>query len=61
MKAIIIGAGRGSRLQDRTERVPKTLVEVMGRPMLDFILDALAEGGIARRDVVFIAGYARSG
>src|ERR1051325_9023732 len=58
MKAIIIGAGRGSRLQDRTECVPKTLVEVMGRPMLDFILDALAEGGIARRDVVFIAGYA---
>jgi choline kinase len=58
MKAIIIGAGRGSRLGPRTERIPKTLVEVMGRPMLDFILDALEEGGIARKDVIFIAGYA---
>ncbi|HVW24167.1 MAG TPA: NTP transferase domain-containing protein [Polyangiaceae bacterium] len=60
MKAIIIGAGRGSRLGPRTERVPKTLVEVMGRPMLDFILDALVEGGVARKDIVFIAGYAEA-
>jgi choline kinase len=58
MKAIIIGAGRGSRLGPRTDHVPKTLVEVMGRPMLDFILEALAAGGFARKDVVFIAGYA---
>ncbi len=58
MKAIIIGAGRGSRLQHRTDEIPKTLVEVMGRPMLDFVLDALIDGGIARKDIVFIAGYA---
>lgn len=60
MKAIIIGAGRGSRLGPRTQDVPKTLVEVMGRPMLDFILDALDEGGFTRRDVVFISGYAEN-
>lgn len=58
MKAIIIGAGRGSRLQDHTTAVPKTLVEVMGRPMLDFILDALHAAGFARKDIVFISGYA---
>jgi L-glutamine-phosphate cytidylyltransferase len=58
MRAIIIGAGRGSRLQHQTEEVPKTLVEVMGRPMLDWVLDALAAGGITRRDVVFVCGYA---
>jgi choline kinase len=58
MKAIIIGAGRGSRLGPETDTIPKTLVHVMGRPMLDFILDALGEGGIPRKDVVFIAGYA---
>lgn len=57
MRAIVIGAGRGSRLQDLTDEVPKTLVEVMGRPMLDWILDALAEAGFARRDVVFVCGY----
>jgi choline kinase len=58
MKAVIIGAGRGSRLGEKTDHVPKTLVEVMGRPILDFILDALAEGGFRRKDVVFISGYA---
>lgn len=58
MRAVIIGAGRGSRLQHRTSEVPKTLVEVMGRPMLDWILEALEQGGIRRRDIVFICGYA---
>jgi L-glutamine-phosphate cytidylyltransferase len=58
MKAVIIGAGRGSRLGPKTEAIPKTLVEVMGRPMLDWILEALTESGIRRRDVVFICGYA---
>ncbi len=58
MRAVIIGAGRGSRLGAETERLPKTLVEVMGRPMLDWILDALAAGGFRRSDVVFVCGYA---
>ena len=57
MKAIIIGAGRGSRLEHLTNEVPKTLVEVMGRPMLDQILDALAYAGFAQKDIVFICGY----
>ncbi len=58
MKAVIIGAGRGSRLGDRTDHVPKTLVEVVGRPMLDHILDALGAAGFTRKDIVFVCGYA---
>ena len=57
MKAVIIGAGRGSRLRHLTEEIPKTLVPVLGRPMLDGILEALEYGGFSRRDVVFICGY----
>ena len=57
MKAIVIGAGRGSRLKHLTEEIPKTLVPIVGRPMLDHVLDALAAGGFARKDVVFICGY----
>lgn len=57
MRPILIGAGRGSRLQHKTEEIPKTLVEVMGRPMLEWILDALKEGGFAKKDVVFVCGY----
>lgn len=58
MRAIIIGAGRGSRLEHLTEEVPKTMVEVCGRPMLDHILDALAFAGFPHDRVVFISGYA---
>ena len=57
MKAIVIGAGRGSRLRHLTEEIPKTLVPILGRPMLDSILDALAAGGFRRSDVIFICGY----
>ena len=58
MRAIIIGAGRGSRLGRNTDEIPKTLVPVMGRPMLDWILEALASAGFARKDIVFVCGYA---
>jgi len=57
MKAVIIGAGRGSRLQHLTDEIPKTLVPVLGRPMLESILSALDAGGLRPPDVVFICGY----
>jgi choline kinase len=57
VKAIIIGAGRGSRLRHLTDEIPKTLVPILGRPMLDGILEALAAGGLVPPDVVFICGY----
>ncbi len=57
MKGIIIGAGRGSRLRHLTEEIPKTLVPILGRPMLDGILEALAAGGLRPPEVVFIRGY----
>ncbi|APR87651.1 Putative sugar nucleotidyltransferase [Minicystis rosea] len=57
MKAIIIGAGRGSRLRHLTEEIPKTLVPILGRPMLDGILEALAAGGLRPPQVVFVCGY----
>jgi len=57
MRPIVIGAGRGSRLGPNTDEIPKTLVPVMGRPMLEWILEALAEAGFARKDVVYVCGY----
>ena len=58
MRPIIIGAGRGMRLGHETNEVPKTMVKVMGRPMLEWVLEALAEAGFQKHDVVFICGYA---
>jgi L-glutamine-phosphate cytidylyltransferase len=57
MRPVLIGAGRGSRLEHRTDEIPKSLVEVMGRPMLDWILEALGEAGFVPRDIVFVCGY----
>jgi choline kinase len=57
MRPIVIGAGRGSRLRHRTDELPKTLVPVMGRPMLDWIVEALGAAGFAKKDVVFVCGY----
>ena len=58
MKAIIIGAGRGQRLGKLTDAIPKTLVPILGRPMLEHVLDALDAGDLARdEDVVFVCGY----
>jgi choline kinase len=57
MRPIVIGAGRGSRLGPETDDIPKALVPVMGRPMLEWILEAFAAAGFRRRDVVFICGY----
>ena len=57
MRPIVIGAGRGSRLGPETAEIPKALVPVVGRPMLEWILEALAAAGFARKDVIYICGY----
>jgi choline kinase len=57
MRPIVIGAGRGSRLGSETDEIPKALVPVVGRPMLEWILEALGAAGFARKDVVYICGY----
>jgi choline kinase len=57
MRPIVIGAGRGSRLGPNTDDIPKALLPVMGRPMIEWILEALRAAGFARNDVVFVCGY----
>lgn len=45
MKAIVLCAGFGSRLAPLTDRVPKPLVPVANRPVLDLVLDRLLMAG----------------
>ena len=55
MRAIIIGAGRGSRLMPTTADTPKCFAEVAGQRMLDWAVDAFCQNGI--KDITFIGGY----
>ncbi|MCH7987854.1 MAG: phosphocholine cytidylyltransferase family protein [Planctomycetes bacterium] len=55
MRAIIIGAGRGSRLMPTTADSPKCFAEVGEMRILDWTLKAFADNGID--DIVFIGGY----
>ena len=41
MDAIILAAGKGTRLRPHTEKTPKPLLPVQGRPILDWIVGAL--------------------
>ena len=46
-RAMVLAAGRGERMRPLTERLPKPLIEVRGKAMLDWALDHLAAAGIA--------------
>jgi NDP-sugar pyrophosphorylase family protein len=45
-RAMVLAAGRGTRLAPLTDRLPKPLMPVAGRPLLAHILDFLRAGGI---------------
>ena len=55
MKAVIPLAGKGTRLRPHTHLIPKPLVRVAGKPVLDYILDDLLEAGVD--EVIFVVGH----
>lgn len=57
MKAIILAAGRGSRLGSLTSHQPKCLTQVRGKSLLSRAVSNLREAGI--EDIALVTGYRR--
>ena len=53
--AVIMAAGRGRRLAPLTQRRPKPMLPVVDRPVLEYVIEAVADAGID--DIVLVVGY----
>jgi len=53
MKAALIAAGLGERLRDAGVELPKPLVPIAGKPLLDRVLEAVAAAGIGELACIF--------
>lgn len=54
--AIVLAAGRGTRLHKLTDSIPKGMVPLLGKPLLHWSSDALRSAGI--KQVTYVGGYA---
>lgn len=55
MKAVILAAGKGTRMKELTNEIPKPMLRVHGKPILEHILDGLRSAGI--REIFIVTGY----
>ena len=53
--ALLLAAGSGNRLQPLTDSIPKCLIEINGRPILERLIDNLCDNGFKR--LVIVVGY----
>src|SRR5271157_1319914 len=55
MKAVILAAGKGTRMGQLTEQLPKPMLRVQGKPILEHILEGLLQAGV--RDFFIVIGF----
>ena len=55
MKALILAAGRGSRLGNLTNEIPKCLVKLHGKHLIEWQINSLFSGGIT--EIGIVTGY----
>jgi NDP-sugar pyrophosphorylase family protein len=51
-KAVILAAGKGTRMGDLTQEIPKPMLSVQGRPILEHLVEGLKEVGICQFHLV---------
>ncbi len=55
VKAIILAAGKGTRMRELTQELPKPMLRVQGKPILEHIVEGLISTGI--REIFIITGW----
>lgn len=55
MKAVILAAGEGKRLRPFTETMPKVMLPVANKPVLEYVFDAVKNSGID--EIINVVGY----
>jgi dTDP-glucose pyrophosphorylase len=55
MKAVILAAGKGTRMRDLTNEVPKPMLKVGGKPILEHIFEGILEAGI--KEFFIVTGF----
>jgi len=55
MKAVILAAGKGTRMRELTNELPKPMLKTQGKPILEHILEGIIAAGI--RDVFIVTGF----
>ena len=53
--AVILAAGRGTRMRELTAELPKPMIEVRGKPVLQHIVEGLRDAGV--RQLLIVVGY----
>ncbi len=56
-QAVILAAGEGQRLRPFTVTKPKAMLSIAGKPILQYVVESLAQNGI--RNIVIVVGYRR--
>ena len=56
-QAVILAAGEGQRLRPFTVTKPKVMLSIAGKPILQYVVESLAQNGI--RNIVLVVGYRR--
>jgi len=54
-QAVILAAGEGQRLRPFTVTKPKVMLSIAGKPILQYVVESLAQNGI--RNIVLVVGY----
>jgi len=55
VKAVILAAGKGTRMRELTNELPKPMLRVQGRPILEHIVEGIVSAGV--REIFIVTGF----